>query len=597
MHPESAAHAPFAILGVDSVGRITLWNERAEVLTGHSARHARGRLLTHVFSDLPPDVLHFDDVLATHEIDFRRGDAGVRHLRLAFQRDCRNEGHTLIFARASDDIRTPSGLLNDPARLYRFVIDVAHNFAVFTFDLHGDVASWNKGAEEVFGYRADEIVGKPGASLFTEEDIAADAPNAEMRGAEETGFARDVRWHRRKGGSRVWVTGILMAVREQDGKLAGFAKVVQDETEQKRMEEVLRAERERLSTILQCMNEALIATDPHGVVTVLNRAAQALLDVPDAQGQPIETLFTLSDGGRSIPVPLATVLQGTVVEELAAPLRLRSRAGAKLNIAFTAAPLRRDGHIVGALFLLRDVGERHRAQTRLARAERLQALGVFTSMLVNELNQIFTIIFGNLALIKASVPDDRVGNAITDVEHAFERARELSQRLLSFSAPIPSRPQSVSVADLVRETVGALFVSTSLRVSVVAAQDLWRISADAAQLRQAFSQILINAIEAMPNGGVVSVRLCNEDVSAPGERAIPAGLYVRIEFEDAGAGIPRECVERVFDPYFTTKQTGSGLGLTIAHAIVKQHRGHIDVESAQEKGTRVIVHLPARTAA
>ncbi|HEX6199112.1 MAG TPA: ATP-binding protein, partial [Thermoanaerobaculia bacterium] len=238
-----------------------------------------------------------------------------------------------------------------------------------------------------------------------------------------------------------------------------------------------------------------------------------------------------------------------------------------------------------------------RRTEELVRAQKLEALGVLAGGIAHDFNNLLTVILGYLSLVQAS---PRLAEADRDhLEHAHRalgRARELSRRLLTFSqggAPVTG---PVPLGRMIRECADFTSRGSNVRCAVAVPEGLWPAEADEGQLSQVLNNLLINAIQAMPGGGAVSVSAANAELGEGEVAGLEAGRYARVRVDDQGPGIPPDVLPRVFDPFFTTKEGGSGLGLATVHSIVRQHRGTVRVEPAPGGGTRFEVWLPASAA-
>ncbi len=238
------------------------------------------------------------------------------------------------------------------------------------------------------------------------------------------------------------------------------------------------------------------------------------------------------------------------------------------------------------------------AEAERAKASKLESVGVLAGGIAHDFNNLLTGVLGNLSLARVVLkPSDRPHRYVVDAERAALRARDLTRQLLTFAkggAPIRKR---ASLAALVREST--IFALSGANVKPVFEIDpgLWPGEVDAGQIGQVVQNIVINAQQAMPEGGTVLVRLANVSLSEAGELPLAPGAYVRMEFIDHGPGIPPDHLGRVFDPFFTTKQHGTGLGLATSYSVVRKHDGHIGVASEPGRGARFVVHLPARPGA
>jgi two-component system cell cycle sensor histidine kinase/response regulator CckA len=238
-----------------------------------------------------------------------------------------------------------------------------------------------------------------------------------------------------------------------------------------------------------------------------------------------------------------------------------------------------------------------RLQSELARAGKLESLGLLAGGIAHDFNNLLTVLMGNISLIRMDRDlheDSR--HSLEQAEKATNRARDLTQQLLTFAkggAPIRA---AVSLPEVVREVAEFALHGAKVRCEFDLPPKLWPANVDKNQIGQVVQNIVINAVQAMPAGGVIRIALSNCEVGTEMGQLLEPGRYVRIDFSDQGPGIPADDLSRIFDPYFTTKKNGSGLGLATVHSIVKKHAGRISAESGPGKGTTFHVWLPAAEA-
>ncbi|MGC8839485.1 MAG: CHASE4 domain-containing protein [Anaerolineae bacterium] len=243
---------------------------------------------------------------------------------------------------------------------------------------------------------------------------------------------------------------------------------------------------------------------------------------------------------------------------------------------------------------IRDITERRRLEEEQQRVRQLESIGVLAGGIAHDFNNLLTGILGNVSLAKLYVAQqEEVREVLEKAERACFRARDLTQQLLTFARGGAPVRRLTSLVDLVRESAEFVLRGSSVRAEFAIPPDLWAVEADEGQLSQVVQNLVLNARQAMPQGGVVRVACANVVLDSPSPLPLPAGRYVRISVQDTGIGNPQEHLPRIFDPYFTTKQEGHGLGLATAFSIVRRHGGHITVESELGKGSRFDVYLPA----
>jgi signal transduction histidine kinase len=244
--------------------------------------------------------------------------------------------------------------------------------------------------------------------------------------------------------------------------------------------------------------------------------------------------------------------------------------------------------------LLAQMAERQRMEEEILKARKIKSIGVLAAGIAHDFNNLLTGILGYVSLAKVVVhTDTKVVAYLTEAEQACQRATALTQQLLTFARGGTPVRHTVSMIELIQECVGFALRGANVRSDIQIAADLWPVDVDAGQINQVIHNIVLNAMQAMPGGGTVRVRAENALLAAGVLFPLPEGSYVKITVQDTGCGIPQEVLANIFDPYFTTKVKGSGLGLTTAYAIVIKHEGYITIASEVGVGTTVVIYLPA----
>ncbi|HVS52691.1 MAG TPA: PAS domain S-box protein [Opitutaceae bacterium] len=374
-----------------------------------------------------------------------------------------------------------------------------------------------------------------------------------------------------------------------------------DLTEARSTESALALERERLGATLQAMGEAAIMVDFGDVVQCMNAAAGELTGWPPAaaMGQALALVCGLRHEKETwVAAPTAAARERGELLALPPDTMLQPRTGAARHVAGRCAPLRdAGGRTSGAVLVLRDVTDRVRMQAELVRAAKLESIGVLAGGIAHDFNNLLSIVMGNLTL---ALMDERTaasgGRWLREAERGTLRARELTQQLLAFAKGGEPLRSAVLLPDIVREAAEFALHGTPVRCEFETAPDLRPADVDRGQIGQVVQNLIMNAAQAMPGGGVIRVRLHNQTLAAGEAGALPAGNYLRLEIADTGKGIAPEHLAHVFEPFFTTKERGSGLGLATVHSVIQKHRGHIVVESRLDAGTTFRMWLPAARA-
>lgn len=370
-------------------------------------------------------------------------------------------------------------------------------------------------------------------------------------------------------------------------------------SERRRAEKVLAAEKERLAVTLRSIGDGVITTDTDGNIVLMNKVAEDLTGWTQGEGlgEPLGKLFHIINEktGEEGEEPIGQVLKTGEAISLSGDTALVAKDGTSRTIAYTASPIRdKDDKIIGVVLVFQDISEKKKLEQEVVKAQKLESIGVLAGGIAHDFNNILTSVLGNVTLAKMySEPGNKIWARLEAAEKATLRARDLTQRLLAFSKGGAPIIKAVSIADLVEDSCTFALSGSTVRCQFSRPDDLWLVEVDEGQISQVINNLAINALQAMPEGGIIQVSC--ENVTVRSEDALPLkpGKFVMISIKDQGPGIPSEYLDRIFDPYFTTKPKGSGLGLANCYSIVKNHRGRITVESHLGVGTTFRIYLPA----
>jgi len=270
--------------------------------------------------------------------------------------------------------------------------------------------------------------------------------------------------------------------------------------------------------------------------------------------------------------------------------------GSQLYLETSVSPFEYDneGNVESLQLVIRDITERKQSEKEIQRMQRLESLGAVAGGIAHDFNNLLTTVFGNIELAKIDLPDDSSSRSFLQEAHdAFQDARHLTGQLMTFARGGVPVLDKVETASLVRDTVIFNLRGSDVIPKIELEDGLWPIKADKGQIGQVLANLTINARQAMLDGGTLYVNGTNIRTAEKSGSYGLTGEYVRIELRDEGIGIDPNIIERIFDPYFSTKDTGHGLGLAVVHSIINQHNGRINVASMPGAGTTFTVFLPA----
>ena len=506
--------------------------------------------------------------------------------------------------------RTPPG---DNAWPLQLLIDSVIDYAIYMIGLDGRVASWNSGAARLKGYSAAEIIGQPFAKFFTPEDRATEFPQRALAAAARTGRFESEGWRVRADGSRFWALAVIDAVRDHDGKLIGFAKVTRDMTE-RRLEQsrLLESERRFRHLVQSVVDYAIFQVDRDGIVATWNRGAERIngYSAEEIIGRHFSVFHTEEDRAANVPaLMIATAASAGRFE--AEGWRVR-KDGTRFWSTSVIDPIRDDtGDIVAFATVTRDITERmetqralRETQEQLALSQRMEAVGQLSGGIAHDFNNLLMIIMGNLERVKHEAQGIGDGGAnlqrlVANAMRGAQRAAALTQRLLAFSRRQPLNPKLLDlnkylsgVVDFLQRSLGE-----TIEIEVSGTPRLWPIEVDVPQLETTLVNLAINARDAMPNGGKLTVEASNQTLDRDYLRTNPevmAGQYVLICVSDTGFGMTADVTARAFEPFFTTKEIGhgTGLGLSQVYGFLKQSGGHAKIYSEVGHGTTIRLYFP-----
>jgi PAS domain S-box-containing protein len=355
-----------------------------------------------------------------------------------------------------------------------------------------------------------------------------------------------------------------------------------------------------LAALIDASPFAIIGQDAENRIFLWNSAAERVFGYPAAE--VIGGSYPGMDAAEhaEFEARLRRMANGETIHDRV--LRRRDRHGNVLDVSSSGAAFHDSaGHLLGIVLVVEDITERNAVQAQLRQARKMEAVGQLTGGLAHDFNNLLGVVIGNLDLLEERVSDGETLDLVRAAIGAALRGAELTKRLLAFSRQQPLAPRLIALApvltalaQLLRRTLGEAII-----VQLKLAADAWPLRVDVSQLESSLLNLAVNARDAMPRGGRLTIEIANERLE-PGQAAIDCDLapgdYVVIAVSDTGAGMSDEVVGHAFEPFFTTKGVkGTGLGLSMVHGFVKQSGGHTTIESQPDEGTTVRLYLPRAT--
>jgi PAS domain S-box-containing protein len=406
-------------------------------------------------------------------------------------------------------------------------------------------------------------------------------------------------WRSRKRDGTLFWTEVNM----HSATIVGDERIivmVRDIGARKEAEEALRQNEEILKVLMEEMPAGIGWSDEAGVIQYLNGCIGDWFGYSPADVPTIDDLMLRALPDAAYRDEIKEIWRGAIAEA-----RLKDTPVPPIEARVTCRD-RSIKHVIlntrlvynRILFIFTDITKWEAMQSEILKAQKLESLGVLAGGIAHDFNNILTGILGNISFAGILTDESHPARKpLENAEKASQRAAELAHQLLTFAKGGEPVKKAFSVGALVQESLSLALHGSNVQSSVDIATSSDTIEADEGQINQAFNNVIINALQAMPQGGTLSVKIANTRLAAKNALSLPAGSYVRVDFTDQGNGISHEDQKKIFDPYFTTKAGGTGLGLASVHSIVKRHKGSISVSSAGGDGTTFTFYLPAAGAA
>ncbi len=595
----------------DSEGYITFVNQKSREVLGYEPDELLG---TNVLNYAPDNVreevrngmqrILQDGESLSDEIPVARKDGSRRIIRFntaPIIEDDNITGAMVLAEDVTERKRTEAALRASESNLLKQVdylntlID-SLNELFFTYDTSARITMANKKSLEVLGLNPVEILGRDVHTLAVDEDQELIAREKRARLTEGLPGSYEVSVLHRDGSKRLLRLNSSPII--EDNRIVGGMVLAEDITERRRTEEALAAEKEWLAVTLRSIGEGVITTDTRGTIMLINDVAEKLTGWTQCQavGNSMEEVFRLVDShnGEQQPLDLIDRLKAQEVVELGNQV-LVCRDGQQRIIDATCARIRsRSQRFIGAVLVFRDITERLRLEQELIRTSKLESLGVLAGGIAHDFNNLLTVIMGYISLAKISIDDPQTAlELLNKSEKASWQAKSLTQQLLTFARGGEPVKKTTSIVNLIKDSVEFSRSGSSIKCEISVPENLWPVDVDEGQISQVINNLVINAIQAMPEGGTLWVSAANVNVDEKISLPLESGRYIKITVQDEGIGIPTAHFEKIFDPYFTTKPTGSGLGLATAYSIIKNHGGLITVDSIKGQGSSFEIYLPA----
>jgi len=489
---------------------------------------------------------------------------------------------------------------------FQYLISGIRDYAIYMLDPEGHVSSWNSGARRFKGYEAPEILGEHFSRFYTPEDRASGLPARALATALAEGKYEAEGWRVRQDGTRFWASVIIDPIHDEHGNLLGYAKITRDITERKKAQDALRASEERFRLLVQGVSDyAIYMLSPEGVVSNWNGGAERIKGYSEQEivGQHFSSFYTPEDRESGLPArALGTALREGRYE--AEGWRMRKDGTRFWAHVIIDAIHDEEGELIGFAKVTRDLTEKKAAADALAeanaalfQAQKMESIGQLTGGIAHDFNNLLSVLASGLEVLTLRSGGGADAKTLDSMRRAIDRGATLTQQLLAFARQQPLQPETHSVNRLISgfESVLRRAVNAAIDFEVHLAPEIRATVIDSARFESALLNLVVNARDAMPEGGRLCIDTGNVELAEREVNGLASGAYVKVTVADTGTGMSPETAERAFEPFYTTKEVGkgTGLGLSQVYGFIKQSGGEVKIRTAPGEGTSISIYLPA----
>ncbi|PKL18479.1 MAG: hypothetical protein CVV49_05850 [Spirochaetae bacterium HGW-Spirochaetae-5] len=354
-------------------------------------------------------------------------------------------------------------------------------------------------------------------------------------------------------------------------------------------------EKEFLSATLLSIGDGVVTYDIEGKVFLMNKVAEEMTGITskEAMGKHIKEILKLS-GDSSNDLFFETL--GKVTDKyrfnnIGVPFKMIDKAGNERIVEINSAIINLDNKPHGIVLALRDITIKSKIDNELIKMSKLESIGILAGGIAHDFNNLLTGISGNISIMKNQVViPEGFTETLLNIEKAVDRAAALTKQLLTFAKGGEPILSTSSLSDIINESAKFIIKNPDIKCELDIEDNLKPVLIDSNQISQAINNLLINSIQAMDASGTIKIEARNIE-ELPPEIPFKTGSYVMLKISDTGCGISRKNVNKIFDPFYSTKSNGTGLGLTSTYSIIKKHRGYIEVTSEENKGTTFNIYL------
>src|SRR5215469_5069102 len=482
----------------------------------------------------------------------------------------------------------------EQARLLLASIVESSDDAIIGKDLGGIITAWNAGAERLYGYKPEEVVGRA-ISILVPPEMPDEVPQilAEIAAGGRVNHYETVRV--KKDGGRIHISLTVSPIKDGAGAIIGASAIARDITERRQREERLR----ELATMLDRAQDAIMVRDLEGQIIYWNHRSERLYGwtSDEAVGKRVRDLLYRTDATQFEDAMRRVLASGEWMGELTQV----TKQGKQVMVEGRWTLVQDDTGMPKAILAINtDITEKKKLETQFLRAQRMESIGTLAGGIAHDLNNVLAPVLMALQMLRARLEDGQSQALLGMLQTNVERGSDMVRQVLSFARGVEGERIPIQPRHLLKEVVKVMrdTLPKNITVTIEVPEDLSAASADATQLYQVLMNLCVNARDAMPDGGTLSIRAENvtlDETYARMHLEAKPGRFILMTVSDTGVGIPTEVIDKIYEPFFTTKEygKGTGLGLSTAVGIIKGHGGFINVYSEVGKGTQFRIYLPA----
>jgi PAS domain S-box-containing protein len=598
-----------AVISTDIKGCITQMNLIAEQLTGWQLSDAKGKVLEEVFNIVNADtrkpvqnptekVLQTGKIvgLANHTIliskdgtEYLIADSAAP-IKYA---DGKLIGVVLVFRNVNEEDRL-QGELRESTERYRTLFNNSLAGVLVAEIETKQIRYANPGICKMLGYSKDELFKMGVKNLHPPDKLKHVISEFEAQAEGRKQLALNIPFMKKDGGIiYADISGNSAIV---DGVNCNIGLII-DVTEKRKAEKVLRDNEEKYRMFFENSSDAMLIIKD-GVFIDCNAAAIKMLQYDKKEDllntHPSDLSPEYQPDGKKSDDKAKELIETTLANGANFfEWEHKQKGGEVFPVEVSLTAISFAGETI-LHTILRDISQRRKAENEVLKMQKLKSLGTLAGGIAHDFNNILLGVFGNMSLAQLELDENHPAfELINEAGKSVNRATSLTNQLLTFAKGGAPVKQSLKISDLIKDITLFTLAGSNVKPVLKETEELWEIEADKGQMQQVISNLIINANQAMPDGGTIYTTLENVEVSEHAVSNLEKGKYIKITLQDEGAGIAPQHLDHIFDPYFSTKQAGNGLGLATVYSIINKHNGDIGVTSNLGKGTTFTIYMPA----